>query len=137
MAVACGEDHTLVLQAATLPPLPFQNLNILSPRPTESNPQLDTLAAESDSEDVTPDNSSILLSPPFSIHDIRPSANEIDIQKESQYCSFLWKCPSLKDLCQRKLAEQVNLRTVLGVLAIVKQLLSPELVTFCTAFINK
>lgn len=135
VSVACGEDHTLVLQSASLPTLPFTDQVEIVTAQVSSQPQK--------TSDVDVDLSNLDLS--TDVEDEVPSTGKVmkqgggsDVPVSSNAATVTWtRAPSLKELCQRKLAENVNLRTVLPLLVTAQSFDCTELTTYCNSFIKQ
>ena len=140
VSVACGDDHTLVLQAASLPALLYEEVFLpLTPaQPTESHSSRsssdptsglgldDSMLEDGDSGDVSP-------------HTTEPAPLKASTRLHGRHDVIIrhaTKVLSLQQLCQRELAKQVNLRTALPVLSLAYSTGCIDLMTYCYDFIR-
>ena len=140
VSVACGDDHTLVLQAASLPALLYEDafLPLTSAQLTESHSSRsssdptsalgldDSMVEDGDNGDVSPHTAEPAPLKASTCHHVHHDA----VVKETT------KVLSLQQLCQREVAKQVNLRTALPLLSLAYSTGCIDLMTYCYDFIR-
>lgn len=140
VVVACGEDHTLVLQSASLPTIPFTDrMELVTTGVSLLSKQkpLDNTDADLSQLDISTDLEEDI------IIDNKPSKRNnaqvlsTSTSKAMETIQVWTQMPTLKDLCQRKLAENVNLRTILPLLSTAQTFCCSELTTYCNSFIKQ
>lgn len=143
--VACGENHTLVIQAASLPSkLPLDSIFIPDDEPifksskSESSVVLKTerfIRSRSNSE-FTPDIDDDSDNDEDTESHIQSKKLAHHGQSNHKQSFYLTSVPSLRELCQRKLSEFVNLRTVLPILSVAQLTYCTDLITYCNSFVK-
>ena len=118
VSVAVGEDHTLVLTAASVPTLPYEDLIDESLYVNNHHIEL--------TESLDPDNSFS-----FEVDDNKVDDNMIDVSNDV----FYKYVPSLQSLCEREVAKGVDTRNVISLLSYAEDACCSELATFCSEFI--
>ena len=137
--MACGDDHTLVLQAASVPALLYEE-NFLPLTPTQpvrrsSRSSSDPISALGLDDSMVEDGDCGDTSP----HTAEPAPLKASTRHHDQHGSdvrFTTKVLSLQQLCQREVAKQVNLRTALPVLSMAYSTGCIDLMTYCYDFIR-
>jgi len=117
VSVAVGEDHTLVLTAASIPTLPYEDLI------DESLYVKDQIGL---TESIDPNNSFS-----FEVDDNKVDDNKMDDNNDI----FYKYVPSLQSLCEREVAKGVDTRNVISLLSYAEDACCSELGTFCSEFI--
>lgn len=117
VSVAVGEDHTLVITAASVPRLPYQDI-------------IDESLCEQieSAEPIDPNNSFCFENDDAVIQD-----DKIDDNTETEL--FYKYVPSLQSLCEREVAKGVDTRNVISLLSYAEDSCCLELATFCSEFI--
>ena len=135
--MACGDDHTLVLQAASLPALLYDDaflpLNPTEPESHSSRSSIDPTSC------LGLDDSVIEDSGDASPHTAEPASLKASTRHHGQPVSdvgYTTKVLSLQQLCQREVAKQVNLRTALPILSLAYSTGCSDLMTYCYDFIR-
>ena len=108
--VAIGENHTLVLTAASLPPLPHSDKIC-------DNVTKYTEGIENEVEDIL---------------------EEVESTEELVEDCISWVAiPSLKELCERSLAKLISYKTLVPILSVADSLECKSLLTFCYKFVQR
>lgn len=132
VSVACGANHTLVLLSATMPLLP------LSAQPPallkrDATPVSLSGLSSSDSDSDSDDDDTHLSEPDpqFEEHAESEPATSLAVGLPE-----LYSAPTLKQLCERSLAQSVNIKNAISLLAHAEILDANLLAAFCVQFIE-
>lgn len=162
--VACGENHTLVLLSAAMPPLPLDDIVTTTTstkndgkstdmayssntnskgnrysdksRRRRSNSQFDDLESDHDSDSDHELHSTIMNDASFEGEVFNGTiADDHRDDGNDDGETYSTVC-SLKNLCERKLAKSISLQTAIPLLAIAERADASHLLNFATNFID-
>jgi len=143
VAVSGGADHTLVLSAYSLPPLPLANHVLFAEacpqtgtpyyaRPSNHRAVASVPTVEKDDDDEPDENTNEIDSTTPSLHSIKAQSADTKELLFSESHSDEETVPSLQALCQRAVAKTVTIKTVLSALSFAEQFHATLLEDYCT-----
>jgi hypothetical protein len=136
VAVTAGPDHTIVLTAAALPPLPLADHPMFEHRCRETGRLLEesvehavhtakeVTSAEADDEGTQRDGTPEVAAEDKAADDDSTAADESGV-------------PSLFALCQRQLAKTVTAKTAVCALMCAEQVSATELERYCVSYLQR